>query len=144
RPRLVRLDTAAFIGLAERGPVNTAVPLGSIAEFRALFGQPVDGMLLPAAMNAFFANGGRRCVVVRAMDVVGARTAELEAPGLTPAFRLVARSPGAWANRLKLFITLKRRTLPLRRVTVTNDPDLPKDAIVAPAHRAIPGVMLRL
>lgn len=144
RPRLVRLDTAAFVGLAERGPVNTAVPLGSIAEFRAVFGRPVGGMLLPEAVNAFFANGGRRCLVVRALNHEEARTAKLEAPGFKTPFPLVARSPGAWANRLKLFVTLKRRALPLRLVEVNDDPDWPQGAIVAPAHRAGEGVTLRL
>lgn len=143
RSQLVRLDTAAFIGLAERGPVNTPVLVGSMPDFRTIFGRAVPGMLLPQAVGAYFANGGRQCVVVRCLDHLKARTAVLALPGLTPAVPLVARSPGAWANRLKLRVRLKQRALPLR-LAAAGDPDWPAGALLAPAHRARMGVTLRL
>src|SRR4051812_853625 len=77
RPVLVRLDTAAFIGLAQRGPVNTPVLVTSMPGYRATFGDAPDSMLMPQAVGSFFANGGQRCVVVRALDHAGARTARM-------------------------------------------------------------------
>src|SRR3954470_6822938 len=83
-PRLVRLDTAAFIGLARRGPLNTPVPVESPAAFARIFGEVVSGAeeMLPRAVAAFFAEGGRRAVVVRCMDHRNARTARFVLPGL--------------------------------------------------------------
>mgnify|MGYP000479337289 CR=1 FL=1 len=57
---LVRLDVAALIGLAERGPVNTPVAIDDARQFEALFGRALPGLNLPLAVRLFFANGGRR------------------------------------------------------------------------------------
>jgi hypothetical protein len=143
RPRLVRLDTAAFIGLAQRGPVNTPVPVASLPEFRRVFGEALAGLLLPQAVGAFFANGGRRCVVVRCLDMANARTARMALPGLAPDCIVAARSPGAWGNLLALRVLLKRGTLPLRLATAA-DTQWPLGALLAPAHRVQPGVTLLL
>jgi len=60
-----RVDVCAFVGVAERGPVDTAVRLTSWEQFTSTFGlfRPVG--MLPYAVKAFFENGGRACVVVR-------------------------------------------------------------------------------
>jgi hypothetical protein len=78
----VRLDVAALIGLAERGPVNTPVAIDDARQFEALFGRALPGLNLPLAVRLFFANGGRRCVVVRCVDHRNVRTARLLLPGL--------------------------------------------------------------
>ena len=67
-PRDVRMDVAAFIGLTERGPVATPVAVESWDEFRRHFGNAGGGRLLPQSVFLFFANGGQRCVVVRALN----------------------------------------------------------------------------
>ncbi len=143
-PRLVRLDTAAFIGLARRGPLNTPVPVESAAEFAQVFGAPAPALAMPQAVAAFFAEGGRRCVAIRCMDHLNARTARFRLPGLhvdgaTPGRRVVriaARNPGGWGNGLLLRLTALRRPLPL----------LPQPGSVwlAPAHRGLPGTTLRI
>jgi hypothetical protein len=150
-PGLVRLDTAAFVGLAERGPLNTPVPLESFAGFTRIFGLAQPGLLLPQAVRAFFAEGGRRCVVVRCMDHRNARTARFVLPGLTVkdaipqrrAVRMAARNPGAWGNRLALRLGATRRALPLVR-DFTVGPGGITRRWLAPAHRAVPGATLRL
>jgi len=84
RSVLPPMDIAAFAGFAERGPCNRAIAVDSVASFEACFGGDAvlarrsDGggwsrAALPATVRAFFANGGRRCWVVRL-----ARTAETE------------------------------------------------------------------
>src|SRR4051795_9981004 len=70
----VRLDVAAFVGFAERGPLDRPVAVEDVHEYRAVFGGDMvlatDGGVpvyanLPGAVQAFFDNGGRRCHVVR-------------------------------------------------------------------------------
>jgi uncharacterized protein len=143
RPVLVHLDTAAFIGLAQRGPVNTPVRITSLPQFYTVFGNALDGLLLPQAVGTFFANGGQQCVVVRCMDMANARTAQMTVPGLAPDAVIVARNPGAWANQLRLVTRLIRRTLPLRLSTASDNP-WPLNSVLAPAHRAKPGTTLLL
>lgn len=70
----IRLDVAAFVGFAERGPVDQPVVLSDALGFTAVFGgdhvladdggRPVYAHL-PAAVRAFFDNGGVRCYAVR-------------------------------------------------------------------------------
>lgn len=85
RDGLPPMDIALFAGFAARGPCNIAMAVDSVAAFEACFGGDVslarssdDGApttaCLPASVRAFFANGGRRCWVVRL-----ARTAAHEA-----------------------------------------------------------------
>jgi Phage tail sheath C-terminal domain len=76
RAGLPPMDVALFAGFAQRGPCNRAVAVDSIAGFEACFGGDLplardndSGKMLyanlPGSVRAFFANGGRRCWVVR-------------------------------------------------------------------------------
>jgi hypothetical protein len=116
---LPRMDIAAFIGFASRGPLHVPVLVEDMAQFEAIFGsdlalawdtergEEVYAFLAPA-VRAFFRNGGRRCWIIR---VAGeeAHTAWFPVPGLmrfngsalTPAFT-PARSEGSWADALRV------------------------------------------
>ena len=61
----VRTDVAAFVGLAERGPLHTPVRVNSWEQFRAAFGDFFHAGYLAYSTRAFFENGGRTCYVVR-------------------------------------------------------------------------------
>ncbi|HEX8831685.1 MAG TPA: hypothetical protein VF705_10985, partial [Longimicrobium sp.] len=85
----VRMDVAAFVGVAPRGPArlpafqaawavsprgpanptaelrSVAVPVESWSAYRRLFGAFEGPGLLPYAVAAFFEQGGRRAYVVR-------------------------------------------------------------------------------
>src|SRR5436190_23145833 len=73
---LPRMDVAAFAGIAASGPVHVPVPIEDAEQFTTIFGtdpplawdvergQMAYGQLA-AAVRTFFANGGRRCWVVR-------------------------------------------------------------------------------
>jgi hypothetical protein len=121
------------------GPVNTPVLVRSPSEFRAVFGNAISGPSLPQAVNAFLANGGRQCMVVRSMNLTNARTARFILRGLStaalPEITFAARNPGSWGNRLALRLRLKQSLFPLRQAD---------GALLAPANRAKPGVTLRL
>lgn len=61
----------AFLGHAADGPLAQPVELVRPADFAPRFGAPVPGGFLAAAVDAFFRNGGERCVVVRTEDGAG-------------------------------------------------------------------------
>ena len=155
-PRLVRLDTAAFIGLAQRGPLNTPVPVDSAAAFTRTFGAAIPGLLMPQAIAAFFNEGGRRAVVIRCMDHRNARTARLVLPGVTVAHaapsrratRIAARNPGAWGNGLLLRLCAPRRAFPmvpeLVRVPKSGGGTMLRRRYLVPAQRGVPGTTVRL
>lgn len=112
----LRSDVAAFVGLAERGPIATPVVLESFDDFRFHFGSSVLGRMLPPSVRLFFENGGRRCVVVRFLDFAQARTTELRLGGRPGRPRLVsggttlrlrARNPGSWADTLAGSATIR-------------------------------------
>ena len=73
---LPRMDVAAFVGFAERGPLDTPVVMEDPTRFAEVFGVAPrlawDSAVgswqragLAAAVRDFFAQGGRRCWVVR-------------------------------------------------------------------------------
>lgn len=126
----LRLDVAAFIGFAERGPLHTPVALEDLGQYRALFGGDLqlarDGgrpvyAHLPQAVQAFFDNGGRRCYAVRVAGD-GARPNRFRLPGLVSWSRAQGLrsviAPAAWVGRwsdgLTVATQLRRRPLPFQ------------------------------
>jgi phage tail sheath protein FI len=101
----VRTDIAAFVGMAERGPVDDAVAVESWDQFAASFGGFIPAGYLAYAVRAFFENGGRRCRVVRVASPAAA-TAGAVVNGLDgrPALKLQAKGPGRWGNRLTVVV----------------------------------------
>lgn len=90
---VVAPTVAAFLGRAERGPVNEPVAIASTDEYRKVFGGHCDYSFLPYAVQHYFLNGGTNAIVVRLAN--GARCAELELPAGDGALRLKARHPGS-------------------------------------------------
>ncbi len=140
---LPRLDVAAFVGFAQRGPLHTPVALEDVDTYRALFGgdvalardaePPVEAAStvrahLPEAVAAFFRNGGRRCYAVRVAGNTAA-SARLRVPGLVGLDSagngrlgwLHAGSPGAWSKDLRLASRLRAVPLPTGAFTVQSD-----------------------
>jgi Bacteriophage tail sheath protein len=102
-----RADIAGFVGIAERGPLHQPVRAESWNAFTSVFGGHIAAGYLAYAVEAFFANGGRTCWVVRVADPAVARCAaiELDDESGNPALHLTARSEGSWANRLLVTLT---------------------------------------
>jgi uncharacterized protein len=107
------MEVAGFIGLTERGPVCVPVVIDSWDAFLREFGRPGGGRQLPECVHHFFLNGGRRCVVVRAMSSASTCAAgswdALRSAGVPLAYQ--ARNPGRWANQLRGHIDLHSRPL---------------------------------
>ncbi len=103
----VRTDIAGFVGLAERGPVDEALPVESFRQFQAHYGGFQGFAYLAYAVRGFFENGGRRCWVVR---VAASEAGRGHAPAGTvfpsaagvPMWRVAASSSGVWGNNLSV------------------------------------------
>lgn len=116
-PVVLRTDIAAMVGLAERGPLDLALPMESWAQYVAHFGDPLPGTFLAHAVRGFFDNGGGRVWVVRVAarqfgeDVQGGAQAAgvlLKDVQGRPAWQLLASSPGSWGNGLSVGLTRDR------------------------------------
>ena len=117
------LDVAAFVGYAARGPLDYPVAIEDIATFKAIFGgdlalarQEAGGAIyanLPTAVNLFFANGGRRCYVVRVAGS-GPTRSRFRLPGLVglsadSSLPRLAGVHAAWPGRWSEDVTLAAR-----------------------------------
>ncbi|RVU46214.1 hypothetical protein [Rubrivivax rivuli] len=145
--RPLRLDVPVFVGVAPRGPArepvlgpgwpadagmvhplrprlrSVAVPVDGLDSYRRLFGEVEAGAYLGRAVATFFAQGGRRCwvmrIVSRSTPAPSAR-AQLHmlqvegAPPLPATLGLVARNEGAWGNTLQATLALQAEAAPLR------------------------------
>jgi len=85
--------TAAFVGRALRGPLDTPVLLQSFAEFRRRFGGFWPGSSLGSAVEQFFGHGGKRVYVIRVAN--NARGAMICLPALHGVLVLRAIEPGS-------------------------------------------------
>src|SRR5215475_1019071 len=61
----LRTDIAAFIGIAERGPLHTPLPVNTWQQYQSTFGNFISQGYLAYAVKAFFKNNGARCHIVR-------------------------------------------------------------------------------
>jgi phage tail sheath protein FI len=94
-------DVVGFVGTAAQGLLDEPVEVTSWAEFETMFGGPVAGCGLPYAVRDFFANGGRRAVVVRVEGsgvptveaLVGAAGSGMRALDRVPDLNLLAIPP---------------------------------------------------
>jgi phage tail sheath protein FI len=61
----VGTSVAAFVGLAEKGPVNEPTLVSNWTQFSESFGDFIPGSYLAHAVYGYFMNGGGNCYVVR-------------------------------------------------------------------------------
>jgi uncharacterized protein len=85
--------TAAFVGRALRGPLNTPVLVNSFGQFRRRFGDVWTRSSLGPAVRQFFEHGGLRLYIVRVVN--NARGAMICLPASGSALVLRAVEPGS-------------------------------------------------
>jgi Bacteriophage tail sheath protein len=117
----LRTDIAGFVGIAERGPLNLAVPVESYRQFQAWFGDTIDNGYLAYCARAFFENGGSRLWGVRVASEAAAPASVTVFDNRTvgtplPLWRVEASSPGTWGNALTVRMVELRRAQ--RRATL--------------------------
>jgi phage tail sheath protein FI len=99
-------STAAFVGLAERGP-SQPTRVTNWTEFQRFYGNFITDGYLAHSVFQFFNNGGQQCYIVRVTrsdavtaDVTLQNRATVPVAGLT----FSAKNQGAWGNYLYLQI----------------------------------------
>jgi Bacteriophage tail sheath protein len=93
----VGTSTPAFVGIADRGDLDTPTKVTSWDQFMATFGaQPRAGFFLWYAVRGFFENGGLVCYVVRASNATYDRWGIRDRSGVATnfTFNARARAPG--------------------------------------------------
>ena len=109
----VGTSTGAFVGIAERGPINSPQLITNLTQFGDVFGSFMPKAFLAYGVQHFFTEGGTRCYVVRAFKPSGPPTIADPTPDTARAelhvgtgttgdlvMSVLASSEGAWGNRL--------------------------------------------
>ena len=99
-------STAAFIGIADRGPTDETLRITSWSQFQTHYGSFMADSDLAYAVFGFFSNGGTACYVVRVNrgDASFAKTDLLKTNG-NASMSVRAISPGGWGNNLRIGIS---------------------------------------
>jgi len=82
---------AAFVGMTERGPLNTPTLVTNWSQYAQTFGDFVEGTYLAQSVYGYFQNGGGACYIVR----VGGESANGNGSGETPALGAGQPASGA-------------------------------------------------
>ncbi|MGW0880241.1 phage tail sheath family protein [Streptomyces sp. NPDC002671] len=139
----LRTDVAAFLGRLRRGPVGAPVRVESWNDVVGAFGppaspsgrgDPLDGAFAtPYALRGFFENGGRTAWVLRVSGPATTAWTRWTVGPLSgfPAtrYRVVATSPGTWANGAGVAIRYQASTVagpPTVSVRVTVPGEVPE------------------
>ena len=99
----VGTSTAAFIGPARSGDLDTPTKLASWDAFQEQFGPPVSGFFMWYAVRGYFENGGQICYIVRASNGVYAELTLQNRAG-NGMVRVRAREPGDAAPPIQVEI----------------------------------------
>lgn len=138
---LPRMDIAAFVGFATTGPLHLPVAIDDSGRFREIFGPDPElawdadaGRLrygsLGGCVESFFANGGRRCWIVRTADAAAAIEHRFTLPGMaegngdggaTAGVEARARAPGSWCEGLSVGTALIRELMPVRQFEIEEE-----------------------
>jgi len=119
-PEPVRIDVAAFVGIAARGPVGELRVVESWPQFVAQFGDFQPNAFLAYAVRGFFDNGGLRCHIARVAapplqtHTVGVQAADGSISTLADTARVVA---GAIATLVQDSATLTAGAQPADRAS---------------------------
>jgi hypothetical protein len=111
--RAERLDIVGFVGVAPRGPLDEPVPVESWTDYQWRFGGLDGPGLLAPAVFAFFAQGGRRAVVLRVAPRspgpagsgrAGHVLTFADGSGAEQPVAVLARDEGSWGDRLRVLV----------------------------------------
>lgn len=105
----VGTSTAAFVGIAEKGPLDEARFITNFTEFTQIYGgyesdKDIGKSYLAYSVYQFFQNGGTACYVVRVEAEAETAQVGLYTADNALTITIEAISPGAWGNGLKIAI----------------------------------------
>jgi phage tail sheath protein FI len=105
----VGTSVAAFVGLAEDGPINAPVLVTNWSQFSQTFGEFMEGSYLAHAVYGYFLNGGGTCYVVRIGGDQAPSAARVEIPTAADkavaGFRATALEPGTSGNQVRIEVS---------------------------------------
>ncbi|MER8400427.1 phage tail sheath C-terminal domain-containing protein [Mesorhizobium sp. M1348] len=101
----VGTSIAAFVGRAERGPVNKPIAINSYGDFERRFGGLWKDSTLGYAVRDFYLNGGSQAVIVRLFGHDADQTKE-KTKVIVDNLTLVAVDEGKWGKNLRAEIDL--------------------------------------
>lgn len=107
---LAGTSTAAFFGMADRGPIGEVRKIFNFDEYENLYGGfRNDGQFLSHGVYQFFNNGGKDCYVGRVASNYTTAEIKIYDRATSATVRLVsltisASSPGAWGNHIRILI----------------------------------------
>lgn len=93
---------AAFVGIAEKGPVGEPVLIESFDEYVRIFGGFDTEGVLPLSVYSYFKCGGKELIVTRVAHKESVQYSELQLPCQKGALRLQALTPGNWGNYISV------------------------------------------
>jgi len=112
-------STAAFFGVAEKGPIGKMEKIFSFAQYQEKYGGYVNGYYLAHSVYQFFNNGGTQCYIGRVAP--GAETADIslfdQGSSAQTSMTISAISAGIWANKLQL--AMPSRQLPIATSSIS-------------------------
>src|ERR1041385_3718920 len=108
----VATSITAFIGQADRGPIDEAFVINSFGDFERNFGGLSLTSTMSFAVRDFYLNGGSKAVIVRVTNGAATARATMPSAPVSPAspdppgenLLLDASSPGSWGNNLTVLI----------------------------------------
>lgn len=108
----VRPSSQLFVvGLAERGPSDTATLVESLAEFEDVFGGYRSNSYLHPTVQSFFEEGGTRCFVARSVGSAATiGTKVLNSASAAACITLVANGAGDWSADIEVAVSVASGT----------------------------------
>jgi len=100
-PTVRESSQAFFIGLADRGPTDSAVKVASIEEFEDIYGGYVSYAYLHPTVETFFEEGGTQCYIARVVgNAATTGFKNIASTSGSVAIALEANGPGEWSDEL--------------------------------------------
>lgn len=111
----VSTSTAAFVGVAQKGPIGQSELVTSWQQFVEKYGSYMDNSYLAYAVRGFFENGGTRAFISRAVKFTGGVKTSAKASAqldiaTTPFLLVDASTDGTWGNAVEVEIIVKNDT----------------------------------
>ncbi len=100
----VATSITAFIGRAQRGPIDKPVRVQSFAEYQRWFGSMWTESPMSYAVQQYFLNGGADAIILRVHNGASAATLGLPTAVNNSALNLTAANPGSWGSQLHAWV----------------------------------------
>lgn len=121
-------STAAFFGVAERGPIGAVKKIFNFTEFQTVYGGFLNGYFLAHAVFQFFNNGGTQCYVGRVASGADTATVTILDRGAAAqnSMTIAAKSSGVWGNHIMVIVDSSKADDPANDFNLTVYQDNPK------------------